>query len=64
MNEQEFIEMQCRAQLETTVKLYFAWLQDVTGCPVEKEIEKMSAVSLSTHAHMIQIPSSNHSLAL
>ena len=39
MNEQEFIEMQSRAQLETTVKLYFAWLQDVTGCPVEKEIE-------------------------
>ena len=40
MNEQEFIEMQRRAQLETTVKLYFAWLQDVTGCPVEKEIEE------------------------
>ena len=40
MNEKEFIEMQSRAQLETTVKLYFAWLQDVTGCPVEKEIEE------------------------
>ena len=38
MNEQEFIEMQRRAQLETTVKLYFVWLQDVSGCPVEKEI--------------------------